>query len=160
MINAITEFLNNWENEANKYFLETALKGYQIEMNHHELSKSMEYSDSMTHYKETVKKYWEINKTAYDMIRSSCWCGNIEVLKEYISKQVKKDRVNKEKALIKRVIKITGEITDAKYLKVGVNGELNGFIIGTEGKANIETIFAGGYNIQCLHFRVLVKKVK
>lgn len=32
-------------------------------------------------------------------------------------------------------------------------------IQGENGKCKIETIYAGGYNIQCLHYRVLVHKV-
>ena len=61
--------------------------------------------------------------------------------------------------LIARVNKAVGIILEAKALYVGVNGELNGYIKGEDGTCKIETIYAGGYNIQCLHYRVLVKKV-
>ena len=33
---------------------------------------------------------------------------------------------------------------------------LNGYIIGTKGCCSIKTIGAGGYNIQCFHFRTLI----
>lgn len=62
--------------------------------------------------------------------------------------------------LVARVKEITGEITDAAGLHIGMNGEINGLVIGEQGKANVNTIGAGGYNIQCFHFRVLVKAVK
>jgi hypothetical protein len=52
---------------------------------------------------------------------------------------------------------ICGQVIDGQYLRIGGNGELNGFLIGTAGKAAIETISAGGYNIQCFHFRLLIK---
>lgn len=62
--------------------------------------------------------------------------------------------------LIKRVRSITGEITDWDGVRaeVGTWGMtvLNGFVIGKEGRAEVESILAGGYNIQRLHVRVLV----
>lgn len=54
-----------------------------------------------------------------------------------------------------RITCITGEVTEwAKIFCSG--GALNGIVTGKEGKAKIETILAGGYNIQKLHIRVLV----
>lgn len=57
--------------------------------------------------------------------------------------------------LIARVQKKVGQITKWQ-LHIDYRA-LNGWVIGTQGKAKIETIVAGGYNIQCLHTRVLVK---
>lgn len=62
--------------------------------------------------------------------------------------------------IIERTNKIVGQITDASYLTIGAKGDLNGFIIGTRGKAEVNTIGAGGYNIQCYHFRTLIKPKK
>ena len=62
--------------------------------------------------------------------------------------------------IIERTNAICGTIVDASNLKVSANGELNGVIIGDRGNATVKTIGAGGYNIQCFHFRVLVHKEK
>lgn len=62
--------------------------------------------------------------------------------------------------IIERVNAICGTITDASGLKVGAKGDLNGNIIGERGTAHVQTIGAGGYNIQCFHFRTLVHEVK
>jgi len=60
--------------------------------------------------------------------------------------------------LISRVEKKVGEITNWKvYI---ATKSLNGIVEGTRGKVKIETIGAGGYNIQCFHHRVLVNRVK
>lgn len=59
--------------------------------------------------------------------------------------------------LVYRVKEKTGEITDAGGLQLGMNGEINGTVVGEQGRATVTTIGAGGYNIQCFHFRVLVK---
>ncbi len=65
--------------------------------------------------------------------------------------------------LIYRVRKITGEITDWSDIRasVGTGGftVLNGTVIGKEGIACVESITAGGYNIQRLHIRVLVHSI-
>ena len=62
--------------------------------------------------------------------------------------------------MIDQVSEKIGEITDASHLSIGEKGEINGIIVGTNGKAKIETIGAGGYNIQRYHFRTLVHKLK
>lgn len=65
--------------------------------------------------------------------------------------------------LIYRVRSITGEITNWSNIRVtaGTGGftVLNGTVIGKEGIACVESITAGGYNIQRLHIRVLVHSV-
>lgn len=58
--------------------------------------------------------------------------------------------------IIERTNEIVGTITDASNLKVGMKDDLNGYIIGTKGIAKVQTIGAGGYNIQCFHFRTLI----
>jgi len=59
-----------------------------------------------------------------------------------------------------RIQEIIGtEIADVA-LYFGPDGELNGRISGKEKSATITTITAGGYNIQCFHFRVLIRELK
>ena len=60
--------------------------------------------------------------------------------------------------MAQRVGKIVGKITAGHNLVV-VNGEIAGIIEGEKGRASIQTIGAGGYNIQRYHFRTLVKEV-
>lgn len=58
--------------------------------------------------------------------------------------------------LYNRVKLITGNVTSWGNINVTARG-LNGWVTGDEGSANVETIIAGGYNVQRLHYRVLVK---
>lgn len=69
------------------------------------------------------------------------------------AEQFKKDLLT---TLVYRVSTKVGKITDAAGLTIGMNGELNGLVIGDKDNATVTTILAGGYNIQCLHYRVLV----
>lgn len=82
--------------------------------------------------------------------------------------QIQKNNKNAVDALIlnlvTRTVEITGQITDAKYLRVESDNNgysiINGIVIGEKGKARVESIGAGGYNIQRYHIRVLVKEVR
>lgn len=60
--------------------------------------------------------------------------------------------------LVKEVTEITGIITDAQDLKIRA-GELNGIIIGERGKAKVQTFSAGGWHIQCYHYRTRVDRI-
>lgn len=65
--------------------------------------------------------------------------------------------------LYTRVRGITGEVTDwtGIYTTQGNEGiaVLNGIVRGKEGTAKVESILAGGYNIQRLHVIVLVHEI-
>lgn len=59
-----------------------------------------------------------------------------------------------------RTEKKCGKLTDTKHLYLNNSNFgvcLNGYVEGEKGTAHIESIMAGGYNIQCRHIRVLVK---
>lgn len=99
--------------------------------------------------------------------------GEIEYIRPYnnertldeamakLAKDLKREAEMKYDDIIERTNSVVGQITDASELRIGsTRGELNGFIKGERGKAEVESIMAGGYNIQCLHIRTLIKPVK
>ena len=64
-----------------------------------------------------------------------------------------------------RVKETVGEVTDCFDLHVTSGNEwegcaINGIVRGTEGMCEVVSILAGGYNVQKLHIRTLVKKWK
>lgn len=59
--------------------------------------------------------------------------------------------------LYNRVYAITGKVTDCSGIRWGGKC-LDGYVVGENGVAEVETIGAGGYNIQRFHLRVLVKE--
>jgi len=60
--------------------------------------------------------------------------------------------------LADRVRQAVGDILEWRDLRRSGHA-LNGTVIGTKGACRIETVAAGGYNIQCLHLRALVHRI-
>ena len=163
-IEAIVEFLNKWADRMYKAY-ETAYNRY--------LAAKAEYYNS-----EAYKAYWDAPnyartgdiKQAYVRARmefNDTWKflyiylapnGDFDGAK--LHKELEQDKKAKYDDLVERVNAICGAIKDASGLRVGEKGEINGLIIGERGNARVETIDAGGYNIQCYHFRTLVHEVK
>ena len=79
---------------------------------------------------------------------------------DWLDKVLTEEMNDKLIDLMTRVSKVTGEIIDAQYLYIANDGNLNGYVIGKDGNATVETIGAGGYNIQRRHWRVLIKPKK
>lgn len=88
----------------------------------------------------------------------SCEIDTAKAL-ERLKKDLDQEWNRKYDFIIERTNQIVGQITDASNLSVGAKHDLNGYIIGTKGKASVQTISAGGYNIQRFHFRTLINKM-
>lgn len=76
-------------------------------------------------------------------------------LEKFLDKEVKL----KYEDLVARITDKSGEILDASGLYISNSGQINGLVTGTKNKVYVETIPAGGYNIQRFHYRTLVKIV-
>ncbi len=81
--------------------------------------------------------------------------------------EIRKDNARTSRALVlnlwKRVKEITGKVTDTSELRIRSANSfegiaLNGYVVGENGTAEVESILAGGYNIQKLHIRTLVHR--
>lgn len=79
---------------------------------------------------------------------------------ELLAKDLQNDANAKYDDIIERANAICGTITDASGLYIGSKGDIDGFVVGDRGRAYIQTIGAGGYNIQCFHFRTLIHEIK
>lgn len=78
-----------------------------------------------------------------------------------LDKILEEDKKIKYINFINEILPITGRnITNVSWVTVGAKGELNGTITGNDGTAKVLTFSAGGYNIQCFHYRTRVTKLK
>lgn len=147
----IKEFINQWKVKAINYYHQ-AIEDYKKE--YKELNEKYSYSND--DYKKEKRQLLE----KYNQIVINLSSGySPKDREERLLKIIEREAAAKEKTLIARVNKEVGLIVKALRLNVGLNGELNGTIKGESGTCKIETIYAGGYNVQCLHYRVLVHKI-
>lgn len=124
---------------------------------YHEINKEMQKvlkkrEKFVNAYEEARREY---SKFYQEKASSIIW-SSITPLSKAIDREV----ASKKLKLLNQIEKKIGAIVDASNLYFGYDDGINGIIIGEKGKARVETIYAGGYNIQCLHFRVLVKPIK
>lgn len=136
-INDIPEAMKELESrlieEWNRWDIErrNRLKKSYKELGHREFRKIYSYAD-----------YNFMSETDEDIDKSNKRFARQEVLDLYI-----------------RVKDVTGEVTDWSGITLTDGNTfpvLNGVVTGKEGKASVESIVAGGYNIQRLHIRTLV----
>ncbi|PGA05593.1 hypothetical protein [Bacillus mycoides] len=78
----------------------------------------------------------------------------------WLEKALEQEKKSKMIDLINRINTVTGSIVDADGLRISEVGNLNGIITGEKANAKVETIGAGGWNIQCFHYRTLVNEIK
>jgi hypothetical protein len=168
----IEEFLETWKLKTIEWFKMDyqRLKDYKKELKQKENElKQWQQENKIYHWgKEVREKEKELgidHETTTKKLRMSFHNLTLNLIQygakweQELEKEIEKDKNDKRQFLILRVKEITGQITDASFLHIGLNGEINGCIIGEKGKAKVETISAGGYNIQCYHYRVLVKEI-
>ena len=126
----------------------------------YDFQKSEEYKE-LKGAQNTWKRYDHLfaiagGKTWYKIFTS--YGG--ESLEEFITKNCAKIAANRNAKIAAKLQKsgVTEVISESF---TNTNDGFNGvFIVNTDGgqkRVTIDTVYAGGYNIQCLHLRVLVK---
>lgn len=111
----------------------------------------MEERDKMRAYKQEVDYH-----TFYQKYTYSHW-ESLNKSDEELRKQNEKEADVWLIDLYNRVKEVTGTITNTGHIYFRGKA-LNGYVEGENGRAYVETITAGGWNIQKLHYRVLVHK--
>jgi hypothetical protein len=170
-IPVIEEFLEQWKVKAiawynkdiqsyAKYIVDYRIKQKQL---HEWMNENRIYNSINKENKEKIKqKEQELNirRIKYDSLTIVLYSfADITKQQKYLEQKMETEKNNKRQLFILRVKEITGNINDASCLSIGGNGEINGIVTGDKGKAKVETISAGGWNIQCYHFRVLVREL-
>lgn len=166
-IPAITEFLDSWEKRVVSFSLAEKPKYEEAKKELRSFDDSIAdkwnrgfYRNSMDLYKKDCEERKQKKEAFARRWRHvTQFINGSNSYEENVVKDVAEEKKRKYDYIIDKTNAIVGQITDAGNLSIGINGELNGFIVGDAGKASVKTIDAGGYNIQCYHFRTLIRKV-
>lgn len=164
---------NNHENYNNREEVEDDLRNKLFEK--YEIKSRYRYPDvydirkkfipDLTRDLSTIKFERE-NKDDYSY---SSWGNDSYKGKYYLEKfdYEKLDRIIEEEKqrkyfdLCDRISAVGGIIQNVNNLSIGnQQGELNGTVKCSKGIVEVNTIGAGGYNIQCFHYRVLVNLIQ
>lgn len=172
---AITEFLDDWEQKMITFFLAEyekygeACKEYKIQRDEMRIKlDSLPYTARWKKDDPQYNEYQELDEAIDDLRErfKATWVhvtqfdhGTLD-WETTMRKDIAEEKKRKYDFILERVCSIVGTITDASGLSVGAKGDLNGIIIGTDGKAHVQTIGAGGWRIQKFHFRTLINEVK
>lgn len=114
--------------------------------------------------KDRIKELEKEKAEIRDRFSSDDW----ENLLDKTDEQIHEDNVESAKVLVmnfyQRVCAIVGEVEDASGLRLDVNNAgytiINGYAKGNGKVAKVESIGAGGWNIQRWHIRVLVHEIR
>lgn len=176
-VKAILDFLEIWKTNVKQFYINQFPKYLKaLEEFRKEESKNCEWwnrerrsctpeerkaiEDDFRKYKANFSQHWNFILSYVDRVfDKSSYTYKLVFNTEKLDKELKAEANAKYDDIIERTNEITGKITDASNLEVGAKGELNGYIIGERGTAKVNTIGAGGYNIQCFHFRTLVHSI-
>lgn len=160
---AITEFLNNWEEEAIEWYTKQQAEFLKARTIYYAQDRELcERGNRCRDGKERAairEQNWKLTKEFNARWREMIYLNGKGDFDAEMRKMVADEKNRKYDDIINRTNEEVGTITDAAGLKVDGRCNLNGFIIGERGTVKVESIYAGGWNIQCLHIRTLIHKI-
>lgn len=179
-IEVIWNFLMQWKELAREWYHRNAEKYFELKKGYKKAHQEMldEYDGKPAYYTERnwEKNYYfsidsltkEITNIKHEYFYPNPECRweyeylpvSYTIDEEMLEKALAKEVKAKYTRLINDITAITGEITDAKGLNISHAGDINGIVIGKLGTAQVLTFGAGGWNIQCFHFRTKITRVK
>lgn len=151
-IEVIDTFLANWKVQAEEYYRGEMARLYEM-FERYDAQKSGTFNKADRElYAQQIEEMKNYSALALDLqgYGRKYW-------EDRLLKVLDKEVERKKKSFIATVEKKAGAIVDASGLSIGDNADINGTVIGEVKTVKVSTITAGGYNIQCLHYRVLVK---
>ena len=173
-IEVIWNFLQEWRKEAYQFYVNNVKLYSELynkeEEEYEKYKKSDEYQNMVKLFTNRdgyvsnyrIRSKWEekyfapITSLAMDITTNRA-SGKFN--DEKLNRILDKDVEYKYNDFVNRIKEKAGEIQDVSGLKIANNGIINGVVVGDKHTVKVETILAGGYNIQILHYRVLVHAI-
>lgn len=142
---------------------EAISRAEKVNAGHTEIVEFLEYvyeqdvkwlADLKADYKEKGTKYYA-EQVRKGMVTKSA----LQLIKMPTAEAHKAFKKDLEARYVKMVATVTKKVGDVVKIEVkrNWNDGFDGWVTGTNGKCQLTTILAGGYNIQRLHYRTLCK---
>lgn len=168
-VKVIVDFLNDWKEKTACYYEEAFAEYLEALEEYYEESRiycdwfncgarRKASKEERTEYTRKHREWVKAFRQEWNWI--TIYEEGNELNRTKLNRDLENEANRKYDFIIERTNAIAGEIKDASNLHIGKDGELNGYIIGERGTAKIQTIGAGGWNIQRYHFRTLVHEMK
>ncbi len=173
-IEVIWDFLMQWKDLANEWYHKNCEYYFNLKKNAKEaLKQYKDAHDGSSRYFE--REYYEDvapltrniikikskyiypdknNPWVYEYVPES-YTIDEGALEYALDKEIR----TKYENLVNEITHITGPITDASGLSIGGKGDINGIVVGENGKARVNTFSAEG-PIQRFHYRTRVTRVE
>jgi hypothetical protein len=162
---ALDTFLATWKEKTTDYYIATAKEDNRLRTIRDDLMKKYKLFTRRMSEPEDIRPadYVEAQEN-YKRHRQSMTAATVDIiykhnnprhpfnLSDFLDKEVEK----KKEKLIFRVEKKGGKVVDGSYLFIASDGNINGYIQCEDRQVTVRTIMAEG-EVQCLHYRVLVK---
>lgn len=178
-IPVLVEFLNKWRERVEEFYRQERTSDARTEMKKAWHEASAAYTDLYNNWHkhpELKDKSWqEIRKALYELEKPldaakeayydrfgliETWEHTEGGFEAAMAKTLQREWEHKYDRLVADVTREVGTIVDCTGLHVSGRGELNGIVIGENGKASVNTFLAGGYAVQVLHYRCRITKMK
>jgi hypothetical protein len=147
MNNEIDTFLNEYKTRMIAYYTDLHAKYYALDREICQLWNSGKREESRA-MRNDMANFQKVHGAS-----------NIAVIRhdfKNIDAIIDKDLAKRKEAFIKRITDKAGNVESAD-LRIGQDGSINGKVTGDKSTVTVNSIVAGGYNIQKAHYRVLVK---
>lgn len=164
-VEALVKFLDNWETATIEFMKDQRQRYLIAREEYRAIMKERDNIEYGRDFRDLPKEEREAFRKESKRIRNafeSAWNHVTQfnhgsrTWDENLVRDIRIEKERKYDDIIERTNKIVGQITDASGLYIGDKQDLNGYILGTRGRAEVRTIGAGGHSIQRFHFRTLV----
>lgn len=156
MLNPITDIMNQ---------LDVVFSEMDLRVLEESKKWALERQAALYEFLESDESKNNNHQKAFDIAGGKTWynvfyCNDEEYIFNFITKNCKSIASKRNASITKKLEKVGVKSIVSIELNSTADGFNGVFHINTDvgfKKVTIETVYAGGYNIQCLHLRVLVK---
>ena len=145
----INDFFNNIAQQEIQYYTDARQQRFTelAELNTQELTQRERF-----HAKQNIERKYRDLELYYQLPIESDEIFNSNMVK-LTTESIEK----RKQQFIKKIETKGGQIIDATELHIGFNGMVNGLVKCENKTLEVNTVPAGGHNIQRFHFRTLIK---